>query len=324
MEALMWVEKYRPKTLNELVNQDEVKERLKWMLKNPKEIPHMLFAGPPGTGKTTAALCIARQVLGEAWRDLTLELNASDERGIKTIRERVKVFASYVDTRAPFRIIILDEADEMTSDAQTALRRIMEESSRICRFILICNYSSGIIEPIQSRTAIFRFVRLPEKEVINHLKRILENEGKEIGKRIKYDEEALNLIYELSQGDLRHAINLLQAAASSAKITVEEIRRIAGIGARGRVEEVINLAIEGEFQKAREKLLELIGVYGMPERDFLKFATEILFKKNLVNAGELAELLAEYDYRLIMGANPEIQLTALLAELSRFGGKGKR
>ena len=171
LEDMMWVEKYRPHKLDDVINQTEVKERLGPLLEKKEEMPHLLFAGPPGTGKTTVALIVADQVLGPLRSDYTLSLNASDERGIDIVRERVKVFASYSDRRegVPFRLVILDEFDEMTPSAQTALRRIMEESSRFTRFILICNYSSGVIEPIQSRCAIFRFQRVMGAEVVGQL-----------------------------------------------------------------------------------------------------------------------------------------------------------
>jgi replication factor C small subunit len=145
----MWTEKYRPLRIDDIINQKATVDKLKSIIKSPRNMPHLLFTGPPGTGKTTSALCISSSILGDYWRDFTLELNASDERGINTVRDRVKTFAMYTDRRenVPFRIIILDEADEMTNDAQTALRRIMETYSRVTRFILIGNYSSRIIEP---------------------------------------------------------------------------------------------------------------------------------------------------------------------------------
>ncbi|MEM3709710.1 MAG: replication factor C small subunit [Nitrososphaerales archaeon] len=315
IENLMWVEKYRPSRLEDLVNQSSIVKRLKSMLNSPNEMPHLLFAGPPGTGKTTVALCVAKSILKDYWRDYTLELNASDERGINIVRDRIKTFARYIDKRVeiPFRIIILDEADEMTSDAQTALRRIMEESSRICRFILICNYSSGIIEPIQSRCAIFRFSRLEENDVVEHLKKICKNE------KVKYSDNALSLIYELTEGDLRLAINMLQSCSVLGEVNTENVEKIAGISGKSKVGELVKLSLEGKLNEARKRLIELMKVYGMSERDIIKYVNEEIFKLKLNNLDKIAETLAKYDYRLILGAHPDIQLTAMIAELSRIG-----
>ena len=220
LSDLMWVEKYRPTKLDDVVNQKEIVESLKNLTKEPAEMPHLLFTGPAGVGKTTTALCLSRQLLGEDWRRDTLELNASDERGIKMVRERVKEFASVLKIRTSdkderkFRIIILDEADEMTSEAQTALRRIIEDSSETTRFIIICNYLSQIIEPIQSRCAIFRFKRI-EKEIIeNHLKLLCKKEG------VKCDDKAISQIFDSTSGDLRHSINILQTASVMGSVTI--------------------------------------------------------------------------------------------------------
>ncbi len=314
-ESIMWTEKYRPLKIDDVVNQKAVVDRLKSMLKSPGDMPHMLFAGPPGTGKTTTALCIARTIMGDYWRDFTLELNASDERGINTVRDRVKTFARYADRRVniPFRIIILDEADEMTNDAQTALRRIMETYSKGTRFILICNYSSRIIEPIQSRCAIFRFSRLAEDDVVGYLKVICEKEG------VKFEEKALRTIYRVSEGDLRQAINILESASILGEVSNTNVEKTSGISGKAKVEEVVKLALAGDFKGARSKLIELTRVYGLSDRDFLKYANEALVELNLPNLGEASEAMAKYDYRLIVGAHPEIQLTALLAELGRIG-----
>jgi replication factor C small subunit len=315
---MMWAEKYRPVKLDDLVNQESIKERLKLLVEKKAELPHLLFSGPPGSGKTTTAMIIARQLLGEAWADYTMSLNASDERGIDMVRERVKTFARYSDRRegVPFRLIILDEADTMTSDAQTALRRIMEESSSYTRFLLICNYSSGIIEPLQSRCAIFRFRRLDEQSVVSHLAEIAKKEKVKLESR-----EVLGAIYEATQGDLRQAINLLQAAAGSGSVDLDKINAVAGTTVKARAGEIVKLAINGEFDGARAKMIELTRVYGVPERDFLRFANEAVNSMDVEGIADVIRILAEYDFRLVEGAQPELQLTAMLAELSALKGK---
>ena len=323
LSNLMWVEKYRPIKLEQVINQKEIVNGLKNLIKNPYEIPHLLFAGPAGVGKTTTALCIARELLGEDWQRNTLELNASDERGIKMVRERVKEFAAVMklatDTKddVSFRIIILDEADEMTSEAQTALRRIIEDSSKTTRFIIICNYLSQIIEPIQSRCVVFRFMRLAKEDVIGYLKMICEKEG------VKYEEKALSQIYGATSGDLRHSINILQASAGMGSVSIANVVASIGLSGKAKVGEIIRSAIAGKFNDARIKLLELTNVYGMSEADFLKYANQELYDMKLEHLDELAALMAEFDYRLAVGAHPEIQLSALLAQLGKLGSKGK-
>lgn len=311
----MWVEKYRPTKLSELVNQKDIVGSLSVLLKNPQEMPHLLFSGSAGVGKTTAALCISYEILGEHWRDFTLELNASDERGINMVRERVKKFSRFagLDTEIPFKIIILDEADEMTSDAQTALRRIIEDTSKYCRFILIANNISNIIDPIQSRCAVFKFTRIAEKDVVAHLKNIAKKE------KVKVDDKGLSAIYDYSEGDLRHAINVMQAAASLGSVTEENVKKSAGLTKTNDVDVVLKLALGGKLADARNKMIELIKVYGMSESDFLKYINQSMFKQKNDHLEEILQVIAKYDYRILSGANPEIQLTSLLAELGRFG-----
>ena len=315
LQNLMWVEKYRPTKLADLVNQKDIVGSLSVLLKNPQEMPHFLFSGSAGIGKTTAAICISHEILGEHWRDFTLELNASDERGINMVRERVKKFSRFagLDTEIPFKIIILDEADEMTSDAHTALRRIIEDTSKYCRFILIANNISNIIAPIQSRCAVFKFTRIAEKEVVAHLKNIAKKE------RVKADDKGLSTIYDYSEGDLRHAINVMQAAASLGSITEENVKKSAGLTKTNDVDIVLKLALGGKLADARNKMIELIKVYGMSESDFLKYINQSVFKQKTDHLEEVLQIIAKYDYRILSGANPEIQLTALLAELGKFG-----
>lgn len=320
-EALMWVEKYRPRNLNEIVDLHDIMESLKAFLKNPRTMPHLLLAGIPGTGKTTVALCIARELFGQNWKTFTLELNASDERGIDTVRDRIKDFSRYGRTgfgNVPFALVILDESDQMTGPAQTALRRIMETSSRTCRFILICNYSGKIIEPIQSRCAIFRFSKLDKKAMIEHLENIAKKEN------ISLSVEAAERIVEYSEGDLRHAINALQTAAVYREGVVDEktVLQVIGEASPRQVQLMLTKAINGDFIEARKMMYELIGTYGFSGSEIIRQMQREILKVSYLSAEEKAELtniIGEYDFRLTQGANNDIQLSALLAQFSKFG-----
>ena len=312
----MWAEKYRPKTLDDMVNQKEIVERLKSFVKS-RNVPHCIFAGPPGTGKTTAALCLARDLYGDAYREHIMELNASDERGIDVVRETVKTFARVRSIgEIPFKIMILDEADNMTSDAQQALRRTMERYTETCRFILCANYSGKIIEPIQSRCAPFRFTFLPREEQDKYLKHIAENEG------VKLLKDGLEAIFDVCGGDLRKAINTLQAAASLNKpIDAKVVYSITGRAHPSDVQKMIETAMKGDFLEARKQLRDMIQKYGVAGSDIIRQIHTEIFRADIPEPWKikLADVIGDIDYRLVEGADEEVQLSALLARLVEAG-----
>ena len=320
-ESVMWVEKYRPKKLAEVVGLKDVIESLKNFMRNPRIMPHLLLAGIPGTGKTTVALCIARELFGQNWRTFTLELNASDERGIDTVRDRIKDFSRY--SRAafgniPFALIILDESDQMTGPAQTALRRIMETSSRTSRFILICNQAGKIIEPIQSRCAIFRFSRLDRNAMIEHVCEIAAKE------KVSLTNEGAERIVDYAEGDLRHAINALQTAAAYRNGVIDEktVSQVIGEASPIQVQLMIRKALYGDFIEARRIMYDLMGSFGFSGSEIVRHMQREMFKMSSLTPeqkADLSNIIGEFDYRLTQGANSDIQLSALLAQFAKMG-----
>ena len=319
MASEIWTEKYRPAIFSELMGQDDIIKKVQ-SLTNSLNIPHLLFAGPAGTGKSTLALIIVKELFGKNWRENYLELNASDERGINVIREKVKNFARTKPLgNVPFKIIFLDEADALTPEAQQALRRTMENYSATCRFILSCNYSTKIIDPIQSRCAIFRFKLLEKKDIGKVLDKIAR------GEKLQIALEAMEIIYEGSEGDCRRAINLLQSTASiSPLITIDLVSTIISNAKPKDIRIVLDYALSGDFQKSREKLLDVMLKESISGQDVIK-----AIQKEIWNLPvepdlkvKLTEKTGETEFRIVEGSDPFIQLQALLASFV-LAGLGK-
>jgi len=310
----VWAEKYRPKTLDEMVDRDEIVSRFKSFVKD-KNLPHLLLVGPAGVGKTTSILCLARDLYGAGYQNYILELNASDERGIDVIREKVKNFArtAAIASEVSFKILILDEADSLTTAAQHALRRTMEVYTRTCRFCLIGNYSENIIDPIQSRCSVFRFSPLAEQDVKSYITTIAKKEG------VKMIPEGLDAVFEASQGDMRKATNLLQAAAATqGEVDDIAIYSVLGRVSPQRVRDMINLGIKGEFLEAREILRSLLIDEGLAAEDIIRMVYSELMRMQMPEKWKvkISDTIGEVDFRLTQGARPEIQLSTLIAKLA--------
>ena len=316
-EIDVWTEKYRPDTLKEVVGQEKIVDRLVSFVEEDS-IPHLLFTGPAGTGKTTSATALAKDLYGDKWSQNFMETNASDERGIDVVRDRIKDFARTKPVDADYKIIFLDEADALTQDAQQALRRTMEQFSDNCRFILSCNYSSKIIDPIQSRCAVFRFNRLDDEDVEKYITRIAENE------EFKISREAIDAVLRVSSGDLRRVTNVLQTASMTEdKIEEEDIYGASASLKPDETSEILEKALEGEFIESREQLADIMIERGLDGQDVINAIHREVMDLDVSDRAklEIIEHLGEFEFRIAEGGTSDIQIESLLAKIADLDEK---
>lgn len=315
----IWTEKYRPSKFEDMAGQQEIIKRVKSLVQ-AMNIPHLLFAGPAGTGKSTLALIIVKELFGQKWKENYLELNASDERGIDVVRQKVKDFArTKAIENIPFKVIFLDEADALTKEAQQALRRTMENYSNTCRFILSCNYSSRIIDPIQSRCVIFRFKLLEKKDIGKIAKKIGE------GEKLNLKDDVFETLYEAAEGDCRRAINIMQAtAAISPDINAEMVKMISSSAKPADIRVVLDYALAGDFINARDKLLDVMLKESVSGTEVIKAIQREIWNLQIEPSikVKLTEKTGEAEFRMIEGSDEFVQLQALLASFV-LAGRGE-
>jgi replication factor C small subunit len=315
-----WTEKYRPKVLDEVVGQKHIVSRLKKYVEK-KSLPNLLFAGPPGVGKTCCAVAMAKEIFKDTFSQDFLELNASDERGINVVRGAIKDFSRTIPLGADFKIIFLDEADALTTDAQQALRRTMEKYTGTVRFILNANYSSKLISPIQSRCSLYKFKPLRKEDIAEEINKIAEKEN------ITIEKKAIDAIYDVCEGDMRTAINYLQAASSvSNSITQDNIYEVSNYAQPKDIIDMIESCLVNDFLKARKYMELLLFEQGLSGEDiiFQIYKRIVDFPENKINIKmklKIIDKIAEINYRLVEGANDRIQLEALLSQIILISSK---
>ncbi|KAI9082691.1 hypothetical protein K1719_035265 [Acacia pycnantha] len=306
-----WVEKYRPSKVADIVGNEDAVSRLQ-VIAREGNMPNLILAGPPGTGKTTSVLALAHELLGQIFREAVLELNASDDRGIDVVRNKIKMFAQKKVTLPPGRhkLVILDEADSMTSGAQQALRRTMEIYSNSTRFALACNTSSKIIEPIQSRCAIVRFSRLSDQEILGRLMVVIEAE------KVPYVPEGLEAIIFTADGDMRQALNNLQATHSGFRfVSQENVFKVCDQPHPLHVKNMVRNVIEGNFDEACVGLKQLYDL-GYSPTDIITTLFRVIKNYDMAEYLKL-EFMKETGFahmRICDGVGSYLQMCGLLAK----------
>jgi len=309
-----WIEKYRPEFLNQVVGNVEAVARLS-AIAEVGNLPNIILAGPPGIGKTTSITCLAREMLGDSYKNAILELNASDARGIDVVRNKIKMFAQKKVTLPPgkHKIIILDEADSMTSAAQQALRRTMEIYSSTTRFALACNNSTKIIEPIQSRCAVLRFTRLGDDEVLARLLIICEKE------KISYEESGIEAIIFTAEGDMRNALNALQSTVSGfGHVSQDNVFKVCDQPHPKQIRNALMNAAEGKTKEAQATILKLYGD-GYAATDIIQTLFRVTRTLTDLPEPKKLEFIREIGFthmRIAEGLNTQLQLLGCVARLA--------
>ena len=322
-----WVEKYRPSKVDEVAHQEEVVRAMKTCTEK-RNLPHLMFYGPPGTGKTSLILAVAKELFGATnYKDRVLELNASDERGIDVIRTKVKKFAQFSvgnqkheetgEPLPPFKIIILDEADSLTKDAQAALRRIIENYTKVTRFCIICNYISRIIDPLTSRCSKFRFQPLSDTAHMDRLGFIAQQEN------VVVSEDGLRAAMGHAEGDLRRSINLMQSAASlyqGKPITAGEITEIAGAVPQAVAEKTIDLAFKGSMKDILGNVDNIMGEGFSVTQTMQQLMDTVVRDQKMtdIQKAKAARVMSMADHRLNDGADESLQLLWVSTELKKI------